>query len=415
MCEEVRIEYTDVPRTSLINQAFRTMRAKWTSFKSIFCDDADVYKINQWNLLLKVLGLRRSTPPTKVNIYEPSNARIHAIKSFNNCDCFLTVIIFLFILSHPIYEISKYAMTNDWNESAIVHLLLESMIPIHYLFSYIYFYTDHIDYFTRRDGGQGIEFSTVVSRPCRMTPNSLAKMSIISSSIITLISIVNYEEEYVAWVILQRFIGFTILSINIFSLIYIFWKHINAVQSYANVIEDGDRRMKYTQITLACFIKNIIELRESLRVTRSLFSDMVSFSVILCGVVMGIVINSDDFLQFDLWVYISLISFCILYSFLIFIIWQLSESKEYIQRIIQGSAMARRYLVRGSVNRTRNRIFETATSVDWWILKTELDKKWIEFTVMGIPIHNGTFIKQVVTTVALLQVFGRNIITRRDE
>ena len=415
MCEEVRIEYPEVTQTSLLSQAVRVMRAKWTSIKNIFCDDADVYKINKWNFLLRVLGLRRSKPPSKVDIYDPSNVWIHAIKSFKNYDCFWSVIVFLFIMSHPIYEISKYVTANDWTENVIVDLLLESMIPIHYIFSYVYFYTDHIDYFTRRDGGQGIEFSTVVSRPCRMTANSLAKVSIISSSIITIISIVNYEEDYVALFILQRFIGFTILSINIFSLIYIFWKHINAVQSYANVIKDGDGRMTYTQTTLAFFIKNIIELRESLRVTRSLFSNMVSFSIILCGVVMGIVVNSKDVLKFDLWVYITLISFSILYSFLIFIIWQVSESKEYIQRIIQGSAMARRYLVRGSVNRTRNRVFETATSVDWWILKTELDKKWIEFTVMGIPIHNGTFVKQVVTTVALLQVFGRNIITRSGE
>ena len=76
-----------------------------------------MYKINQWNFLLKVLGLRRSTPPSKVDIYDPSNAWIHGIKSFKNYDCFWSVIMFLFIFSHPIYEISKYATANDWSES----------------------------------------------------------------------------------------------------------------------------------------------------------------------------------------------------------------------------------------------------------------------------------------------------------
>ena len=304
-----------------------------------------------------------------------------------------------------------YSIENDGNEKKVVDILLESLIPIHYIFAYAYFCTNHIEYFTRRDGGQGLEFKTIISRPCRMTPNALSKTCIISSMIVTLLSIINYDDSNFLWFCLQRLIGFAVMSINIFSLVYIFRKHINAVQSYAEVIRNGERQVT----TLADFIINITELRESLRVTRSLFSNMVSSSVILCGIVMGIVVNSDNVFKFDLWVYISLTSFSILYSFLIFIIWQVSEAKEHIQTIIQGADMARRYLVRDPDNRTRNRVSETATSVDWWILKTELDKKWVEFTVMGIPIHNGTFVKQVVTAVALLQVFGRVVLTGHNE
>lgn len=372
----------------------------------VFSGD-DVTESRIWRILLKCLGLRNSKNPYKTNIYNPSMAWSNAMRSLQSIESVWSVIILIFLSSHPIYEI--LSVDREWDEHKLVDVLLECMIPIHYVLCYVYYCTDHMDQFTRRDGGQGYEFSTIISRPCRMNPNVLSCTCMCSSLCVTVASVINYDDKYFLWFMLQRAIGFAAMSLNIFSLAYIFWKHINAIQSYADVIRDN--RIAYTQITLASFITNIIELRESLRVTKSLFSNMVSSSVILCGIVMGIVVNSESAFGFKYWVYVSLVSFSFLYSFLLFIIWQVAESKEHIQRVIHGSAMARRYLTRDSENRTRNRILETATSVDWWILKTELDKKWLEFMVMGIPIHNGTFVKQVVTTIALLQVFGRGLIS----
>ena len=383
----------------------------WTPIKKFLFDD--VHQIKKFKLLLRLLGLRTMAEPYKVNVFTPSNAWVDAMRSCHNRRSVWSLIILLFLASHPIYELVVYSRENKWTENRVVDIMLESMIPTHYLLSYVYFCTNHIDMFTKRDGGQGIEFRTVIRRPCRIPPNSLSYMSLLSASIVTSLSVYTSNGHYASWFLIQRAIGFCIMSLNIFSLIYIFCKHINAVQSYATILSD-EGCITYTQTTLACFIKNIIELRESLRVTRSLFSYMVSYSVIVCGIVTGIVINSNDMFKFDYWVYISLVSFCTLYSILLYIIWQVSESKNNIQQVIQGGSMARRYLIRDADNRTRNRVSETATSVDWWILRTELDSKWIEFVVMGIPIHNGTFVKQVVAAVAFLQVFGKSLLSRYD-
>ena len=114
---------------------------------------------------------------------------------------------------------------------------------------------------------------------------------------------------------------------------------------------------------------------------------------------LSLVIHRVGKEEFDIYVYVGLILFVAVQCSYCVIIWRLAKGKEYIERIVRSADFSKKFILRDQNVSTRNVVRETATALDWLVVTSILKETWLEFYVMGIPLHNGQFLKQVVALV----------------
>lgn len=292
---------------------------------------------------------------------------------------------------------------------AFVDVVLSVLPPVQYLCSVRYFASDHFDQFHTIEEDESIEFDDIVGRPCQCTPNIIAVVSILTSLLYFIgTSFVTMEQLWYMAVcnVVCRLIGSISISINAICLSFVFWKHIKVIDVYVHVFEAQDWRTCEDHY-VSVLLRNVVRMKESLHASSELLSFIFSSATTLGALASGTVFYRWSLETFDVFVYLSLALFTISQCIFFYVIYRLSEAKDDIEVLVRSADFADSFLHRGTANNADQRVRETSTTIDWFVISYLLKEQWLDFSVMGLPLHSGAFVKQCVAIVAAVIVISQ--------
>ncbi len=307
-------------------------------------------------------------------------------------------------------------------EEHLAPIIFQWIVPAQYIFLALYFRDNHFE-----------NTYQYVNHPCLPTSNLIFTVVFIISFLATLSAITRlwlghsvyqwyhfYDYALPQKMLLsilafyEYFIGFStvILAVSIFGAIII--KHTKDLNYYVESLASGGRQI---DANLSPMILKLCQLRKELQESVDLLSPLFSTSTIIgaVGIASFIHYNIDGrigspgenffFVHLGLWSIIQMIFFIN--------VSKLSASKDRLAEIVRKPTFISRCLGRLTVQDIErfngnnqlimmNILEENATTLDWMALTHDLEKKWIDFTVLGISIDDGDMIKRAMVLVSII-------------
>lgn len=343
-----------------------------------------------------------------------------------------SLIIFGSLCVLPIKIISD--MTKSYNDELLLHFISELILPIQYILSILYYGSNHIQLYydvvtfkkkTSRKSAltnirdifvdikienKCVDFKILIKQPCRITIRVISWV-IIATCILSFIgslltSSFDDYKIYYPFYIASRLHGRATIVTNVSSFAFIFYKHVKVLQIYAKILEMRDwSDQKYDKISI--MLINLTRLRESLKISTDAFKNIFSTGTISGAIIAGVLIHETTVSESARWGYDSFLiisSFFIFQSIVFAIIAKLSMAKETIEDVTKNSKFASKFLSRKKNADATQITMENASTLDYWLITDILSGEWLDFSVMGIPIHSLSFIKQCVSLSSFLIV-----------
>lgn len=301
-----------------------------------------------------------------------------------------------------VYAIAHFATHRDG--ASLAEAAISLMAPLQYACAVLYFATDHFDQFHSTDDLDSTDVSTVLARPCVCSPDLIATLAASATAIFFIASSFDQDSDIVLRVfhVFSRTYGAFGIIMNALAITYVFFKHVKVIQVYVKIFMSQDWHTCEDH-HISVLLRNLVRIRESLHVSTELLSRVFSSSVILGVTLMGAVIGGTEE-TFSYTAYASLIMFGVTQVVFFGVVYLLSEAKDDIENLVRSADFADSFLTRTAQATSARRVRETSTTLDWFVLKYVLSERWIEFLVLGMPLHSATFLKQMVTAVAAFVV-----------
>ena len=328
-------------------------------------------------------------------------------------------------------------LMHTYSDELLLHAISEFILPIQYVFAVVYFGSNHILSFydvtnpgktsasnnsltNIRDIFQDInvenkktivEFQYLVRQPCRFTIGVISSITI-TTLVVTLAgslatSSITDPISYLFFFI-SRFHGRGTCLINTIAFAFVFYKHVKVLQLYGEMLEHRDwSSQKYDRISI--MLINLTRVRESLKIAREAMRNMYSTGTLTGFLVLGVLIHSTTVSHNFLWSYDSFIiigSFLTLQLLLLSVVAKLSIAKDVIEDVTKSSQFASKFLSRKPMQQCDALIvtIENASTIDYWLMMHTLSEEWLDFSVLGVPVHSLSFIKQSLSLASILIV-----------
>ena len=384
-----------------------------------------------FNALLIFLGIRvphqkiydvQDRFVTKCKSIISSPFRIYSVAVFG-CLCVLPVKLFTDI-------------THTYSDELLLHFISELLLPIQYILAIFYYGSSHVQLYydvvkpvriKKREStsltnirdifvdirveNRNIDFKILIKQPCRITIKVVSWVIVLTvllsfvGSVVTA-SIEKYQQYY-AFFILSRLYGRGTIVTNVSSFAFVFYKHVKVLHIYAKILEMRDwSTQKYDKISV--MLINLTRLRESLKISTDALKNIYSTGTIAGAVLAGILVHGTSVSESARWGYDSFIiitSFFTLQAITFGIIAKLSLAKEMIEDVTKNSEFALKFLSRKSNADYSQITIENASTLDYCLIVDILSGEWFDFSVMGIPIHTISFIKQFVSLCSIAIIF----------
>lgn len=384
------------------------------------------------NTILIVLGIR----VPRQDLYDIQEAGIikktkHIFSPFRLYSLFIVMSLCILPVNFAI-DINR-----SYSDEKLLHLISESVLPIQYLLAIHYYASTHIQFYydvTRpvrkarrkttltniRDifvdintENKVTDFRTLLRQPCRVTIRvvcwivlSLTIMSFIGSLVTSPVH--EYNKCAYGAFLISRLYGRGTCILNTAAFAFVFYKHIKVLRIYAEILEKRDwSKQSYDKVSV--MLINLTRLRESLRISTYAFKNMFSIGTIAGSIIIGVLIHSTNISDTYKWSYDSYMIvglFLILQSVVFGVIAKLSLAKEMIENVTKSSQFATNFLSRESDKNVTHMTSENASTLDYYLIIDILSRKWLDFSVMGIPVHSISFLKQCVSLSSVLLVLA---------
>lgn len=326
-------------------------------------------------------------------------------------------------------------MTYTYSDELLLHFISELLLPIQYILAILYYGSTHVQLYydvvkpvkrKKREStlanirdifvdinfeNRNVDFKILIKQQCRITIKIVSCIIVLTVLLSFLGSIVTASikryKKYYAFFILSRLYGRGTIVTTLSSFAFVFYKHVKVLHIYAKILEMKDwSTQRYDKISV--MLINLTRLRESLKISTDALKNIYSTCTITGAVVAGILVHSTSVSESTRWGYDS---FIIVTSFLIFqaitfgIIAKLSLAKQMIEDVTKKSEFAVKFLSRKSNADASQITMENASTLDYWLIVDILSGEWLDFSVMGIPIHTISFIKQCVSLCSIAIIF----------
>ncbi len=377
---------------------------------------------NFFNSILTVLGIR--VPHQKLY-----NSEDHFVTKLRNIFFspfrVYSVIVFGSLCVLPIKFISD--MTKFYTDELLLHFVSETIIPIQYVLAILYYGSNHIQLYydvikpvktNKRKSAltnirdifvdikvenKSLDFEMLIKQPCRITIKVVSwaiVLTIVLSFIGSLLtSSFDQYKAYYPFFLASRLLGRGVIVTNVSSFAFVFYKHVKVLKIYAKILQMRDwSNQKYDKISV--MLINLTRLRESLKISTDAFKNLFSTGTISGAIIIGVLIHGTTVSESARWGYDSFIvisSLFIFQSIVFGIIAKLSLAKEMIEDVTKNSEFASKFLSRKKNADATQIATENASTLDYWLITDILSGEWLDFSVMGIPIHSLSFIKQCVS------------------
>mgnify|MGYP005673434729 CR=1 FL=1 len=290
----------------------------------------------------------------------------------------------------------------------VADVAVHSMAPIQYVCSILYFASDHFDQFHIADESSPYEtVDEILGQPCGCSPDVISAIAC-AGTLVYFIASSFVPHTDPLWlqlcIMLMRLHGAFAIILNTLCLAFVFWKHIKVIDIQVQIFDAQDWAT-CADHHVSVLLRNLVRMRESLHASTELLSNTFSSATILGSVALGSVAYRYTLESFDVTIYVSVATFLVAQSVFFYVIYRLSEAKDDIEVLVRSANFADAFLSRTAVANTAQRVRETSTTVDWFVITQVLKDEWLEFYVLGMPLHSAAFIKQVATFVGAAIVY----------
>lgn len=268
-------------------------------------------------------------------------------------------------------------------------LVMNAAAPVQYVLSVRYFATNHFDKFHD------------TQRNLADSDNLIAAVTLICSVVATVCASWGAGESFRIFAIVRNAIGSCSTMLNACCFTFVFSKHVKIIEVYVQVFQSHDWRA-CDDHHVSMVLRHVVRMKESLTASTELLSYSFSSLTLFGGLIVGAVSYRWDVEMFNTTVYVALVLFVISQCMFFYMIFRLSEAKADIETLVRSADFADSFLGRSARASADAHTIETSSTLDWFVLTYLLQENWIDFTVVGLPLHSGAFLKQSVTIVGVL-------------
>ena len=328
-------------------------------------------------------------------------------------------LIFCMCSSESVYLFYKMIHTGKYFENYLIHFLINLNAPITYVWAKHYFKTNH--------------FSSFIKDDCKQV-TKLMLFIIISSLFSIIINFYNtdffYNEYYyisyfhknIAYIliIIEWFYTRLLYSLTVCSFTLIFCNHLKEIN---NFIEDvTDYKSLEDAYCLSNYIANVSYLRHTVEISCNFYNWIMSFVSITGSLSIAIYTRflykeyiAQKGIVFENREYYLIQCYCIfaiLQVIFFYIVIKYSYCRNLAKKEIQDAKFINKFLTRFPLSKIKNKCKdseeikyisklimcveeENASTIDWLILEKLLNDRWIDFSIAGISIHDGSLIKKM--------------------
>jgi hypothetical protein len=212
------------------------------------------------------------------------------------------------------------------------------------------------------------------------------------------------QSPFIPFMILSRLLGRATVVNNTTTFCYVFYKHVKVLNIYAEILKH-QRWSESRDHRCSILLVNLVKIKESLKISSRLLKTIFSSATIVGSVIAGAFIHSTTIEhRYTYEMIVVIYSFLNLQVIFFYVIYRLSEAKSRIEDVVFSSTFASKFLSRSEHYNPDKRISEVATTQDWRLITQILKDDWLDFCVMGLPLHSGAFIKQCLTATSTLML-----------
>ena len=419
-----------------------------------------------FHVLLLVTGIRGPYQ----ELYEPGGSSTSYMKLWCLCRCCrlytLAVISALCVLPVKFF----WDLYSDFDNESFVHFVSECILPIQYVLAVRYFGSKHVQWFydvartrprVRASGGssaserhsrslennrelsnisdivvditnesprsspvntvnnqtrpsrQSLDFHSLLKEPCRVTIGVVTLIIAITlgtsffGAMVT--SQYGWGDRELPFFVLSRFYGRGACIINTCTFSFVFYKHVKVLCMYGQILESRNwSSQQYDKVSV--MLINIARIRESLKIAtdelKSIYSSGTIAGTLAAAALAHSAATSMDSLHTSYDSFIVMGSFFVLQGIIFGVIARLSVAKERIENVTKSSTFAVKFLSRSNGSDSHRVALETASTLDYWLMNNILSEVWLDFSVMGVPLHSMAFLKQCASLVSLVMVLA---------
>lgn len=389
-------------------------------------ESSSVIEVNEINFQEGLDFSRNAHLEKALDKYKENLEFSKSLKAFLSWIYTLTLLLVLFL--QPCYSFA-HKVNSDIVEYG-PGLSFDLIYPVQYIYLLSYFGKDHFDtYFINKDSGL-----------CIPNPDNKLQWVMILSGILCATSLVYYalalltnlwddttfyphfEEEPNS----QRITVLTIFAvavvvgrasffIHVALFIMVFRQHCETMRKFIKKIrkdDKGDLSINELSVT-------ILDMKHELKISIDHFKNFFSALTLLGAVSFGFMV--ERFKEYDLeglpW--ISMTLYILFQGLFMMIINKLDDYKDEVVGYIRSAKFVKRYLSRTTLKGesfqdnvkfiTLGIAEENSTTLDWLVINDVLSEGWSQFTVLGIPVNDGTLIKRGIALVTLIISFSSYI------
>ncbi len=395
--------------------------------------------------ILLFLGVR--TPYQK--LYDPDDSAFEKACEICRRPCrFYTLGIFTSLFVLPIASLFQ---TSDLPvDLALITFASELILPVQYFLAVRYFGSTHFQTFfdvvkpvrtserlgerlgerrassnireifveisERHSIADALDFNFLIKHPCRLTIRVVSGIILfvsLTSFCVALFIFLTYEHfdaRLFPFFVISRLHGRATCVVNTSAFAFVFYKHVKVLDLYSKILEQRDWSCEsYEKVSL--LLVNLMKIRESLGHSTSLFKSTFASATIAGAIIIGAFIHSStsaasEHVHWSYEFFVLAGSFVALQVLIFSVIAQLSFAKERIEDVTKSSKFAMKFLVRKAVSANES-VLETATTVDYFLIVDALRQPWLDFSVMGVPLHSLAFLKQCISLASIALVLAQ--------
>ena len=315
------------------------------------------------------------------------------------------------ILSLPsIWYIFKYINKSSYY---LPYILFYGIYPVQYMLSILYYSNDHYDRLLHLWDNTFYKnnYISITKKDFSICCILLFVIIISSINLVYLIS-GEYTSEYSNYInndilyfiiFFEWMYGRTLILFNLFVFFFTFHTHIHDMKKNVDFLEKSNwifyKDTKRISDICTEIIMKKYELEDSIQHLQNIFSSSTILGTI------GFVITIINYKEFGCDLYLLIL--CLIYIFIqvyfFAIIITISNQQSSLKQSIRHPIFASHWLQRIKFDNKKNlnsddlqsiSIEENGTSIDWIILNTILQDKWVQFEFFGIPLNDAELIKR---------------------
>lgn len=315
---------------------------------------------------------------------------------------------------------NSFSSSTQSFQNYFIHFLINLNAPITYIWAKNYFKTNHFTSFIKDDCKQVTKLFIII---------------IISSLVSIIINFyntnffyndyyyINYFDQKIAYIliIIEWFYTRLLYSIGISTFTLIFCNHLKEIN---NFIEDiTDYKSLEDAYCLSNYIANVSYLRHTVEISCNFYNWIMSFVSITGTLSIALYIRFlyNEYIQYkkfefedrEYYLLQCYFIYAILQVIFFYIVIKYSYCRNLAKKEIQDAKFINKFLTRFSLSKIKNKCRdseeikyisklilcleeENASTIDWLILEKLLNDRWIDFSIAGISIHDGSLIKKIV-------------------